>query len=288
MEVPTKEQITQFYGEAIDKCLTGFAKLDEKEWSKKASKRGSVEWTARDHLGHLVITYEVETMTLTRQALAGEPPNIPGLEKREDMRSFRKSTMEKVRDIPAPELLTRLEANLKEHYGLLETITEADLDKPAKSPVWDKPGTVRDLFFSAYLFLPGQYQEIRSVAKKKMPHWIESSTAEHVNYHLGRTFHYMPLILNREAAANVDITYLFTMEGDGGGQWSVIVGDGKAESKDGAPEAFDAEIKTKPQLWMDLSNGHLNAPMAIATRKVKLGGNPALAMRLQTLFSAEG
>ncbi len=120
-----------------------------------------------------------------------------------------------------------------------------------------------------------------------MPHWVESGTAEHVNYHLGRTFHYMPLILNREAAAELDVTYLFTMEGDGGGQWSVIVGDGKAESKDGAPEAFDSEIKTKPQLWMDLSNGHLNAPMAIATRKVKLV-NPALALRLQTLFSAEG
>jgi len=288
MEVPTKDQIAQFYGDAIDKCLTGFSQLNDKEWSKKASKRKSVEWTARDHLGLLVVTHELETMALTRQALAGEPTNIPGFEKREDMRGFRASALETVREVPVPELLSRLEANLKEHLGTLKSLTDADLDKPANSPAWDKPGTVRDLFFAAYLFLPGQYQEIRSVAKKKMPHWIESSTAEHVNYHLGRTFHYMPLILNREAAADADVTYLFTMEGDGGGQWSVIIGGGKAEAKNGAPEAFDAEIKTKPQLWMDLSNGQLNAPMAIATRKVKLGGNPALALKLQTFFSTEG
>ena len=288
MEVPTKDQITQFYGEAIDKCLIGFAKLDDKEWSKKASKKDSVEWTARDHLGLLVIIHELETMTLTRQALASESANIPGFEKREDMRSFRNSALETVREVPVPELLTRLEANLKEHLGTLESLTDADLDKPANHPSWDRPATVRDLFFAAYLFLPGQYQEIRSVAKKEMPHWIESSNPDQVHYHLDRTFHYMPLILDREAAADMDVTYLFTMEGDGGGQWSIAVGGGKAESKNGAPETFDAEIKTKPQLWMDLSNGHLNAPMAIATRKVKLGGNPALVMKLQTLFSAEG
>ncbi|MFQ5471443.1 MAG: SCP2 sterol-binding domain-containing protein, partial [Dehalococcoidia bacterium] len=282
MEVPTKEQIKQFYSEAIDKCLTGFAQLSEKEWSKKASKTDTHEWTAHEHLAHLVIAYEVETVPLIRQALAGEPANIPGFESRADMRTFRQSSMESARDVPVPDLLSRLEATLREQQSLLESLSDADLDKPANHPSWDRPATIRDLFFAAYLFLPSQYQEIRTVAKKKLPHWIESSSPDLVHFHLDRTFHYMPLIFDREAAGDLQATYLFTMEGDGGGQWSVVVGDGKAESKNGAPESFDSEIKTKPQLWMDLSSGQLNAPMAIATRKVKLGGNPALAMKLGT------
>lgn len=82
-------------------------------------------------------------------------------------------------------------------------------------------------------------------------------------------------------------TYQFTMDGEGGGQWNIQIADGKAESADGPAEPFDAEIKTKPEHWMDLSMGELNPVMAITMRKVKLGGNAALAMKLSSLFSAE-
>lgn len=281
--MPTKDEIKQFYKQALERCLDGFSQLNDKEWSKKASD----EWTAGEHLGHLVVTQELETLPLTRQALAGEPANIPGFAKREDMPSFRASTLDQVRDVPVAELLQRLESAYGEHISMLEGLTEADLDKPAQSPAWDRPGTVRDLFFAAYLFLPGQYQEIRRVAKKKLPHWIEASNADQVNYHMGRIFHYMPLIYNPKAGGDMEATYQFTMEGEGGGQWSVKISDGHATSADGPSDPFDAEVKTKPALWMDLSQGDLNPMWAITTRKVQLGGNPALAMKLGSLFTAD-
>lgn len=283
MHMPTRDEITTFYKQALQRCLDGFSKLDDKEWSKKASD----EWTARQHLGHLVITKEIETLPLTRQALAGEPASIPGFAKRGDAMSFRNSTLEQVRDVPVPELLRRLETTVHEHIAILESITDADLDKPAQSPAWDRPGTVRDLFFAGYLFLPSQYQEIRHVSKKKLPHWIEGSNADQVNYHMSRIFHYMPLIYNPQAGGDMEATYQFTMEGEGGGQWSVKISNGRAESSDGPSDPFDAEIKTKPELWMDLSQGDLNPVWAITTRKVQLGGNAGLAMKLSTLFTAE-
>lgn len=283
MRMPTKDEIKQYYSQALQRCLDAFAELSDKEWSKKASD----EWTAREHLGHLVVTMEAETLPLTRQALAGEPADVPGLQTRADLPAFRKQTLEQVRDVPVSELLQRFEAVFKEHIAMLDGLSEGDLDKPIHSPAWDRPGAARDLFFAGYLFLPAQYQEIRRVAKKKLPHWIESSNPEQVHYHMDRVFHYMPLIFNREAGADVEATYQFTMEGDGGGQWSIKVGNGRAESADGPAEAFDAEIKTKPDLWMDLSQGDLNPVWAITTRKVQLGGNPALAMKLSNLFTAD-
>jgi hypothetical protein len=284
MNKPTQDEIKKYYTQALLRALEGFSRLDDKEWNKKASD----EWTARQHLGHLAVTLEMETLPLTRQALAGQPGHIDGFEKRADMLAFNKRTLETVKDVPVPELIQRLRAAVEQHLQTLEGLTEADLDKPASSPGWDRPGTLRDLYFGAYLFLPGQYQEIRRVSKKKLPHWMEASTPDQVNYQLARTFHYMPLIFNSTKGADVNAMYLFTMEGDGGGQWQIQVGGGKAVSDDGAPPSFDAEVRTKPELWMDLSHGDINPAFAIMTRKIHLGGNAGLAMKLGELFSVEG
>jgi putative sterol carrier protein len=280
---PTQKEIREFYGQALERCLNAFAQIDEKEWSKKASE----EWTAKQHLSYLVGTVEEETLPLTRQAIAGEPVHIDGFEKRKDIIPFRNGSMNKLRDLPVPELLSRMKTSISEHLQLLDGLSEPDLDRPANSPGWDRPGTIRDLFFGAYLFLPGQYQEIRKAAKKKLLHWVDVSTPEQTRYYMGRMFHYMPLIFRSDKAEDMNATYVFTMEGDGGGQWSIQIADGKAASEDGAPEAHDSEIRTKPQTWIDLSNGDINPAFAIMTRKVHLGGNPALAMKLGTLFSVE-
>ena len=281
---PTKDQIREYYGAALERCLEAFSRLEEKELKKKASDN----WTAREHIAGLVGTMEKETMPLTRQAIAGEQPNIPGFTERSDLIGFRQTVMEEVRDLPASELLQRIRAVFEEHMALLDTLSDSDLDKPANSPGWDRPGTIRDLFFANYLFLASQYQEIRHVAKKRMPHWIEASTPDQVNYHMSRIFHYMPLIFNSGKAADLQAKYQFTMEGDGGGQWAIEIGDGKAQAQTGVLEGHDIELKTKPQLWIDLTTGDLNAVWAITTKKVKIGGNAGLAMKLGDLFSAEG
>jgi putative sterol carrier protein len=281
---PTKDQIREYYAAALERCLEAFSGLNEKALNKKASDN----WTAKEHIASLVGTMEKETLPLTRQAIAGEAPNIPGFAARTDLTAFRQSTMEEVRDIPIAELLQRMRAAFEEHIALLDPLSDSDLDKPAGSPGWDRPGTIRDLFFASYLFLPGQYQEIRRVAKKQMKHWIEGSTPDQVNYHMSRIFHYMPLIFNSEKGADFEANYQFTMEGDGGGEWALEIAGGKAVARTGVLDSHDIEIKTKPQLWIDLTTGDLNAPMAIATRKVKLGGNMGLALKLGDLFSAAG
>ncbi len=278
---PTKEQIREYYSQALQRCLEAFSKLDDREWGRRVNG-----WTAKETLAHMVGTHLKETVPLTRQALTGEPQHVEGFEKREQMTAFREQSMKEYRDRPASELLGMLKDSFEGHLKTLDGLTEADLDKPAMSPTWDRPGTVRDLFFASYLFLPGQYQEIRKVAKRKLPHWVEASTPEQVNYHMGRIFHYMPLIFRSDRGADMKATYVFTMEGEGGGQWSVKVAEGRADSEDGASDPFDLELKTKPELWIDLSTGELNAAWAIMTRKVHLGGNAGLAMKLGDLFSA--
>ena len=277
---PSKEQIKQYYSQALLRSLEAYRRLDEKKWKKKAAS----EWTAKDYLAHLVITQEEQGNRLVQQALGGEPGQLPGFERREAINDHNERMLASVRDLPVSDLMGRLEAAFEESLRMLDGLSEADLDKPASSPGWDRPGTVRDIFFASYLHLPMHYQDIRRVDKKKLPHWMDAGTPDEVNFQLGRIFHYMPLIFWPERGKDLQATYLFNMEGEGGGQWAVSIADGKAEAQDGAPESFDMELRTKPELWIDLSNNDLNAMWAITTKKVHLGGNKGLAMKLGELF----
>lgn len=277
---PTKDQIKQHTAQALERCLESFARLGDKEWGKKASDH----WTAKDCLAHLVITQEEEANRLIQQALAGEPADIPGFDSREGINDYNEQMLTQVRDLPVSDLLGRLKAAFEETLRTLDGLSEADLDKPASHPAWGCPGTVRDLLFASYLHLPNHYQDVRRAAKKKLPHWVEASTPEEVHFQMDRTFNYMPLIYWSDRGGDMKATYLFTMEGKGAGQWAVHIAEGKADAECGSPESFDIEVRTKPELWVDLSNNDLNPVWAITTRKVHLGGDQGLAMKLSTLF----
>jgi len=277
---PTKDQIKKYYSQALSRSLDAYAKLDDREWGRKASDR----WTAKDYLAHLVVSQEDVGNRTTRQAMAGQPLEIPGYRGREAINEHNEETLASVRPLPVPELLSRLKAAVEEHLAMLDGLSEADLDKPFAHPGWDRPGTLRDQFFSSYLHLPGHYQDIRRAAKRKLPHWMEVSGTDEVHFQLDRIFNFMPLIFRSDRGGDMEATYLFNMEGEGGGQWAIQIAGGKAVSVEPAPTSFDTEVKTKPALWIDLSNNDLNAMWAITTRKVHLGGNAGLAMKLSTLF----
>jgi putative sterol carrier protein len=279
----TKDAMLQRYREALKRCVDAFARLDEKEWGKKASEH----WTAKEHLAHLVSNYEDELLVITRQAIAGQPASVPGFETQDDQLDFYRAGVEKVRDRPVAELMERFRSAAEQHITMLDELDEAMLDKPAGNPSWSREGTIRDLFSAGYLFLANQHQEIRRVNKKKLPHWLDSGPPERVNFHLDRLYNYMALILRADRAEEAQVTYQFNIEGSGGGQWRLKIADSRGVCEDGEGE-YDAEIKTKPEHWMDLASGDLNPPVAIMTRKVKLGGNAGLAMKLGSYFGSTG
>lgn len=280
----SKADLAKRYREALKRCLDAFSRLDDKDWGKKASEH----WTAKEHLAHLTSNTEDELLVITRQAIAGQPASVPGFAKQDDSLAFYNAGVEKVRDVPVPELLQRFRAAAEQHISMLEELDEGMLDQPASSPAWSREGTIRDLFSGGYLFLAGQYQEVRRVNKKKLLHWIDDGPPERVNFHLDRLFNYMALILRSDRAEDTQAIYLMTMEGPGGGQWRLKINNGIAVCEDGEGTEHDVEIKTKPVHWMDLASGDLNPPVAIMTRKVKLGGNASLALKLGSYFGSTG
>ncbi|MFQ5448856.1 MAG: SCP2 sterol-binding domain-containing protein [Saprospiraceae bacterium] len=93
----------------------------------------------------------------------------------------------------------------------------------------------------------------------------------------------LPDNVPQEYLAQVDTNFHFDIEGEGGGQFSVIVKDNKIE----VFEHFEGEpncvIKAKEQNFLKLLRGELNPMMAVFSGKLKVS-DPGEVMKYAKIF----
>lgn len=87
-----------------------------------------------------------------------------------------------------------------------------------------------------------------------------------------------------DKAAGVDMSLVFDLSGDNGGQWSIIVKDGKYEMKEEAVADPTATLKMDGDDYVAMTNGELNPMMAFMSGKVKVDGNLDSVLKFQSIF----
>ncbi len=271
------------YSTALQRCLDGFKQIDEEGWSM--GHRGD-RWTARDYLAHLVTNQEMEINPATAQNLAGQEVDIPGLHSRADLNSFNLTHVEAVRDVSTQELVSRLRAAFQTHIDTLKGLSEEDLAKPGLIPSLGHEGTIGQLFSTGYLHLPLHYQHIRWFVRKRrrLPHWMELASPEETHEALNQTFNLMPLFYWPERGGDLQATYLFDLEGDGGGQWTLQIAGRQCRSSEGLLRHDDVRFTTRPAHWIDLQTKELSPLWALLTRRLRIKGSFGLALKLDRLF----
>ncbi len=90
--------------------------------------------------------------------------------------------------------------------------------------------------------------------------------------------------LDASKAAGVNLAVVFSLTGEGGGDWTVKVADGKATVDEGAAAGANATVKMDAGDYTDMMSGKLNPMMAFMSGKVKVDGDLNSVMKLQTLF----
>lgn len=84
--------------------------------------------------------------------------------------------------------------------------------------------------------------------------------------------------------AGMTARYQFTLTGEQGGHWYVDVRNGVASVAAGQIDQPDCTITLSDQDFFSLVTGELNAATALMSRRIKVRGNMALAVRTPKIF----
>ncbi|MFQ6019349.1 MAG: DinB family protein [Dehalococcoidia bacterium] len=279
----SKDDLQKYYAGALQRCLDMFGRLDAEDWQASAN-RGS--WTARDYLGHLITRQEQGINATISQGIAGQPVNLPGFTQRSQVAESNASILETVGHLTPQQLLSRFQATFEENIRLLESLSEAELRRPVHPPVISRPGTVKDMFAVGYFHLMWHYQDIRHCIRKRrtVPHWCDLCSADDIHHLLDTICAMVPLAYWPERGGNLQATFLFSMQGKGGGQWTLQVADGQCRSHEGAPERADVEVRVTPADWISVFTKDLNPFWALITRRMRVRGKLRLMMGFDRLF----
>ena len=80
----------------------------------------------------------------------------------------------------------------------------------------------------------------------------------------------LPGRANPDVLADKETCFHFHLSGDGGGQFTVAVADGKMDVQDGLVGEPKCEVKASDENFMKVIRGELNPMMALMMGKVKI------------------
>jgi putative sterol carrier protein len=86
-----------------------------------------------------------------------------------------------------------------------------------------------------------------------------------------------------DKAGDLDLTILFNLSGDGGGQWVATISDGKLEYTKGDVDSPSATLSMDADEFEAMSKGDLNPMMAFMSGKIKVDGDLNAVMKFQSL-----
>lgn len=89
---------------------------------------------------------------------------------------------------------------------------------------------------------------------------------------------------NPDLASSINASYVFNLEGDGGGQWTMDLTSSPGEVKEGAIDEPNLKVTMAASDFKELIDGSLNAQMAFMTGKLKIEGDMPLALKLQAIL----
>lgn len=88
------------------------------------------------------------------------------------------------------------------------------------------------------------------------------------------------LAANPDRAEGLTATYQYTVHGDHGGLWTLMIDDGKAELRPGATADPDVKINIDESDLLGMARGEFTGTEAFMTGKLRVEGNPVLGMQL--------
>jgi putative sterol carrier protein len=101
---------------------------------------------------------------------------------------------------------------------------------------------------------------------------------------VAESFEIMQASFSPPAAAGLNATFRWHIDGNEGGEWTFSINNQTCEMIPGGIENPDLTLMMSDADWLSMYEGQLNYLNAIATGKIQMTGDTMLAMRLPDLF----
>ena len=95
----------------------------------------------------------------------------------------------------------------------------------------------------------------------------------------------LPGNINKEKAEKIGGTFQFKITGDNGGDWYIDLTKDSDWISEGTMEDPRCTITISDEDWIGIIDGSLNAQMAFMSGKLKVAGDMALSLKLQSLLN---
>ena len=90
---------------------------------------------------------------------------------------------------------------------------------------------------------------------------------------------------DRRARLGDTVAFLvFVLDGEQGGEFTLHLEAGRVAGRSGRPIDADLEIRVDLETWRALNRGELSAPEALLSRRLRLQGDLALALKLHLIL----
>ena len=86
-----------------------------------------------------------------------------------------------------------------------------------------------------------------------------------------------------DKAGDINLTILFDLSGDDGGQWHASIADGTLDTGEGSIANPSATLSMDADDFAAMSKGDLNPMMAFMSGKIKVDGDLNAVMKFQSL-----
>jgi len=97
-------------------------------------------------------------------------------------------------------------------------------------------------------------------------------------------FENLPKNVDLSKLGDFKATIVFSLTGEGGGDYQVNIADGKVTTEKGTAEKPTAKVTMDADDYKNMMSGKLNPVQAFMSGKVRVEGDLNAVMKLQTLF----
>lgn len=262
-----------------------FYSLDTADWEKRV-KGGSKEWNLHETVAHLC-ALTGDGLESIRCTLHGENHIFAGLTDRYHFNTYNRHGIDEHLSLPRKELCAEFLNILEETACIARHLRPDQTELASVMPIYNRPVKIVEAM-AIMMFHAGLHHTAQVAEPAGVPPLWKQLSPEVRHRVIGRVMRALSLLYRYDLGGNLQATFVFRIDGPGGGIWYVDVSPQATTSQEGISNHPSLIIHMrKTDVFCDMFTGRLNLPLVLLTGQMKLHGDLRLFPRIGSLFSVD-